>query len=299
MVTANRAASGQERRGRSVVAPALLAAALLALAVALVAWSAFSAPSLGRLEHEEVSAYSRIRVRRDGDVRTLTFVRDNGQEAVQSRVDLTAPHILQSPYARGMFASYLYQPHPRRVLIVGLGGGAMVRFLTQHEPQVRIDAVEIDPAVVRLADQYFDVRSGGNVRVHTADAVKFVESIEDRYDVILMDAFLRPSSDTDTTGVPTRLKTLAFLGRLKQALAPGGVIAFNVNEHAGVADDIAAVATAFGHAAVYRCPPADNKVVIAAEGGLATDDEVRARIAALDARFGGELSFAEVLRNRE
>jgi spermidine synthase len=299
MVTANRAASGQERRGRSVVAPALLAAALLALAVALVAWSAFSAPSLGRLEHEEVSPYSRIRVRRDGDVRTLTFVRDNGQEAVQSRVDLTAPHTLQSPYARGMFASYLYQPHPRRVLIVGLGGGAMVRFLTHHEPQVRIDAVEIDPAVVRLADQYFDVRSGGNVRVHTADAVKFVESTEDRYDVILMDAFLRPSSDTDTTGVPTRLKTLAFLGRLKRALAPGGVIAFNVNEHATLADDIAAVTTAFGHAAVYRCPPADNKVVIAAEGGLVTDDEMRARIAALDARFGGALSFAEVLRNRE
>jgi spermidine synthase len=299
MVTANRAASRGQARGRSVVAPALLASALLAVAVALVAWSAFSAPSLGRLEHEEVSPYSRIRVRRDGDVRTLTFVRDNGQEAVQSRVDLTAPHTLQSPYARGMFASYLYQPHPRRVLIVGLGGGAMVRFLTHHEPQVRIDAVEIDPAVVRLADQYFDVRSGGNVRVHTADAVKFVESTEDRYDVILMDAFLRPSSDTDTTGVPTRLKTLAFLGRLKRALAPGGVIAFNVNEHATLADDIAAVTTAFGDAAVYRCPPADNKVVIAAEGGLVTDDEMRARIAALDARFGGALSFAEVLRNRE
>ena len=253
----------------------------------------------GSLEHEEVSAFSRIRVRRDGDVRAMTFVRDNGQEVVQSRVNLTAPHTLVSPYARGMFASYLYQPHPRRVLIVGLGGGAMVRFLTHHEPQVQIDAVEIDPAVVRLADEYFGVRSGGNVRVHTADAVTFVESTADRYDLILMDAFLRPSSDTDTTGVPTRLKTLAFLGRLKRALAPGGVVAFNVNEHASMADDIAAVTTAFGHVAVYRSPPADNKVVIAAEGGMPTDDEVRARIGALDARFGGALSFADVLRNRE
>ena len=141
------------------------------------------------------------------------------------------------------------------MLIVGLGGGAMVRFLTHHDPQVQIDAVEIDPAVVRLADQYFDVRSGGNVRVHTADAVAFMESTTDRYDLILMDAFLRPSSDTDATGVPTGLKTLAFLGRLKQALAPGGVVAFNVNEHASMADDIAAVTTAFGRAAVYRCPP--------------------------------------------
>jgi spermidine synthase len=198
-----------------------------------------------------------------------------------------------------MFASYLYQPHPRRVLIVGLGGGAMVRFLTHHEAQVDIDAVEIDPVVVRLADQYFGVRSGGNVRVHTADAVKFVESAADRYDLILMDAFLRPSSDTDATGVPTRLKTLEFLGRLKRTLAPGGVVAFNVNEHASMADDIAAVAAAFGRVAVYRSPPSDNKVVIAVEGSMATDDDVRARIGALDERFGGTLSFADVLRNRE
>jgi spermidine synthase len=290
---------GQQARLRSVVVPALLAVALLAAAGALVVWSMSPARTLGRLEHEEVSAFSRIRVRSDGDVRALTFVRDNGQEVVQSRVSLTTPHTLMSPYARGMFASYLYQPQPRRVLIVGLGGGAMVRFLTHHEPQAQIDAVEIDPAVVRLAGEYFGVRSGGNVQIHTADAVAFVESTTERYDLILMDAFLRPSSDTDATGVPTGLKTLAFLGRLKQALAPGGVVAFNINGHASMADDIAAVAAAFGHAAVYRCPPSDNKVVIATEGGLATDGEVRARVGALDARFGGALSFAEVLRNRE
>lgn len=291
--------SRRRTRGRSLVAAVFLGAALLAVAVALVAWSVSSARTVGRLEHEEVSAFSRIRIRRNGDVRALTFVRDNGREAVQSRISLTAPQTLVAQYARGMFASYLYQPHPRRVLIVGLGGGAMVRFLTYHEPQVYIDAVEIDPAVVRLADQYFGVRSHGNVRVHISDAVTFVESTSDRYDLILMDAFLRPSSETDTTGVPTRLKTLAFLGRLKQTLAAGGVVAFNINEHASIADDIAAVAAVFGNVAVYRCPPADNKVVIAAEGGMPTDDEVRARIGALDARFGEALSFAEVLRNRE
>jgi spermidine synthase len=255
--------------------------------------------TLGSLEHEETSAYSRIRVRRDGDVRALTFVRDNGQEAVQSRINLAAPHTLMSPYARGMFASYLYQPQPRRVLIVGLGGGAMVHFLTLHEPQAQIDAVEIDPAVVRLAGEYFGVRSGGNVRVHTADAVAFIETTVERYDLILMDAFLRPSGGTDATGVPAQMKTLAFLNRLKQTLAPGGVVAFNINEHATMADDIAAVRTAFGNAALYRCPPSDNKVLIATEGAPATDDEVRERVASLDARFGGALSFAETLRNRE
>jgi spermidine synthase len=299
MGTARNAASRRQTARRSVAAPALLGAALLAAALALVVWSMSSGRPVGQLEHEEVSAFSHIRVRRDGDVRALTFVRDNGQEAVQSRVSLVAPHTLMSPYARSMFASYLYQPQPRRVLIVGLGGGAMVRFLTHHEPQVHIDVVEIDPAVVRLADEYFGVRSGGNVRVHTADAATFVESTAERYDVILMDAFLRPSGETDPTGVPTGLKTQAFLASVRRALAPGGVVAFNVNEHASMAEDIAAVAAAFGHVAVYRCPPADNKVVIAAEGGMPTDDEVHARIGALEERFGGALSLADVLRNRE
>lgn len=284
---------------RSVAAPALLGAALLAAGVAVVVWTMASANNAGELEHEEVSSFSRIRVRKNGDIRAMTFVRDDGVEAVQSRINLSAPHTLVSPYARGMFATYLYQPQPRRVLIVGLGGGAMVRFLTHYEPNVQIDAVEIDPAVVRIADQYFGVRSGGNVRVHTADAVKFVEATTDRYDVIFMDAFLRPSDDTDRVGVPSRLKTLEFLGRLKAALNPGGVVAFNVNEHDRMADDIAAVATAFGRVAVYRCPPSENKAVIAMEGAMPGDDELRARIEALDQRFAGGLSFAETLRNRE
>ena len=51
--------------------------------------------------------------------------------------------------------------------------------------------------------------------------------------------------------------------------------------------------------AVYRCPPSHNKVLIATEGAPATDDEIRERVASLDARFGGALSFAETLRNRE
>ena len=299
MGTANRESQGPPPRGRGVVAPVLVAVALLAAAAGLVFWSMSPDRTIGRLEHEEVSAFSRIRVRRDGDVRALTFVRDNGQEAVQSRINLTAPHTLMSPYARGMFASYLYQPQPRRILIVGLGGGAMVHFLTHHEPQAHIDAVEIDPAVVRIADQYFGACSGGNLRVHTADAVAFIESTADRYDLILMDAFLRPSGGTDATGVPAQMKTLAFLNRLKQTLAPGGVVAFNINEHATMADDIAAVRTAFGNAAVYRCPPSDNKVIIATEGAPAADNDARVRAGSLDARFGGALSFAEILRNRE
>jgi hypothetical protein len=92
MGTAKGKSSRQQTGVWSITVPALLGAALLAAAVALVVWSMSSAGTVGRLEHEEVSAFSRIRIRRDGDVRALTFVRDDGREVVQSRVNLTAPH---------------------------------------------------------------------------------------------------------------------------------------------------------------------------------------------------------------
>jgi spermidine synthase len=295
MSAAGQQSTRPRARGRSALAPALVALALLAAAAGVVFWSMSARQTLGQLEHEETSAFSTIRVRRSGDIRLLTFVRDDGRELVQSRVDLTAPQTLSSPYARSMFASYLYQPAPRRVLVVGLGGGAMVRFLAHHAPDVQIDAVEIDPVVVRLADQYFGVRSGGHVRVVTADAVAFIEATTERYDVIFMDAFLRPSSETDDTGVPSRLKTVAFLGRVKQALAPGGVVAFNINQHAGMADDIAAVTEAFGRVAIYRCTPAENEVVVATADAMPADEALRARIGALDTQFHGALSFTELL----
>jgi len=276
-----------------------VAVVLLAGIAGLTWWALSPDRTLGRLEHEEVSAFSRIRVRRAGDVRVLTFVRDDGRELVQSRMDVTAPGTLLSPYAHSMFASYLYQPEPRRVLIVGLGGGAMVRFLAHHQPHLTIDAVEIDPAVVRLAGEYFGVRAGGTLRVVTADAVGYVGAVEAPYDVIFMDAFLRPSNDTDATGVPASLKTLAFLERLKQALAPGGVVAFNLNEHEHLAADIAAITATFGQVAVFRSPPADNRVVIGTAAPMPGDADLTARAGALETRFGGAVSFAGLLRRRE
>ena len=100
-------------------------------------------------------------------------------------------------------------------------------------------------------------------------------------------------------GVPTRLKTQEFLRRVKAALNPGGVVAFNVNHHDTMTEDIATVRSVFAHVAVYRTPPSENKVVIAADGDGPTDDDIRGRIDALDKRFAGSMSFAEVLRNRE
>lgn len=81
-------------------------------------------------------------------------MKDSGQEAVETKVDLEKPHELLAPYSHCMFLSYVFRPKQENVLIVGLGGGAMVHFLRHYDPQVKIDVVEIDAVVVGIADQY-------------------------------------------------------------------------------------------------------------------------------------------------
>ena len=65
---------------------------------------------------------------------------------------------------------------------------------------MKVNVVEIDDKVVQLADKYFNVRTQKNTNIITADAFNYFKSNTTLYDVIYMDAFLKPSEETDATG---------------------------------------------------------------------------------------------------
>jgi spermidine synthase len=178
-----------------------------------------------------------------------------------------------------------------------LGGGAMVHFLQHYDPQVQVTAVEIDPMVVQIAAEYFACRSGGNVRILTADGYEYLQTTESQYDVIYLDVFLKPTASTDSTGVPLRMKSLEFYRHIQDKLRPAGVIVFNLNRHAASDADIATTRAAFPQVYVFR-PSAFNFVVVAT---LATEREspaaLRARAQAADAGFKASFSFSEMLKH--
>ena len=236
-----------------------------------------------KLIYEVRSVYSHIRIRERGSVRTLYFVRDNGDEAVETSIDLKAPHRLMVPYTRYMFLGYLFRPRQERALIVGLGGGGMVRFLNHHFPDLAVDAVEIDPVVVKLASDYFETRPGPRTRIFTEDAFRYLERAKDRYDVIYMDAFLKPSGDTDMTGVPLHLKTIAFFKSLHKNLKEEGMVVFNLNLHPGMTKDIDAIKQAFPQVYVFLVPGRRNRVVVATrEAKRLHPDDLEERAKKLD-----------------
>jgi spermidine synthase len=251
----------------------------------------------GELEFEGRSDYSHVLIRRRGTVRSMVFVRDSGEEVLESQVDLRKPYELQFEYLRFMFTSYLLREPQEDVLIVGLGGGGMIHFLKRLDPKIRIDAVEIDPLVVRLAAKYFDTRSGGTVRIETADGLKFIAAAEKKYDAIYMDAFLKPSQTTDSTGAPLTLRTQQFYRKMQEKLKPGGIVAFNINPHQQINDDIRTIAASFPQTYVFPLSQFGGAVVIGSTEKTRLDPrDLVARGRDLDRRYKSPVRFQEMAR---
>lgn len=274
----------------------LLCAAVIVCVLSAAAASRYTF-LFGNVEHDVISDYSHIRIRARGNVRTMLFVRDTGEEVVESQLDLRRPEELRVPYTQYMFLNYVFQPQPKKVLIVGLGGGSMVHFLQHYDPDVEVEAVEIDPDIVSIAEEYFGVRSEGNVKIVTADGFDYLRTTESRYDAIYMDAFLKPSDETDSTGAPLRLHTTPFYDDVKQRLNPGGVVVFNLNTHRRLNDDLRTINASFPQTYRFTIANTGNVVVVAsAAGERATYPQLLEAANNTDRRFRAGFSFREMLR---
>lgn len=240
------------------------------------------------------STVSGIRIADRGGIRTLYFRKDDGRQAIESQVDMGQPHKLRLRYTRSMFASYLFVPDPEHVLLIGLGGGAMVRFLAHYHPELRVDAVDIDPAVVTLAAEHFGTQPSEQVRLIAADGLAHLQAtLPGHYDVVYIDAYLGSRDTTDRTGVPLHLKSAAFHAQLRRTLRPGGVAVFNLHMEHGLEDELAPLRVAFSSVHHFIVPRSRNHVIIVSGGAIPADpSSLQAAAARAEPRFQGEFSVA-------
>jgi spermidine synthase len=151
-------------------------------------------------------------------VRRLLFEEDG---AIQTEQHPQRPQELRLAYAHAIMSAFLIVPEPRRILIVGLGGGSMPRFIRHINPEVHIDNVELDPAVVEVAQKFFNFREDERMKAHVGDGRKFIEETDNRYDIIFLDAF-------GADEIPYSLATREFLQAVRGKLADGGLVAANI-----------------------------------------------------------------------
>jgi spermidine synthase len=247
------------------------------------------------LIHEKRSAFSHIRVMAKGTHRSLYFVRDSGDMALESLVDLRRPERLILTYARMMFSSLLVKPHQSDALLVGLGGGSMVNFINCFFPETRLDVVEIDPEIIRIARRYFGLSFGGRTRVVLGDGFDFIQRGDRIYDVIYLDAFLKPSEQTDATGVPRKMKQKEFYSMVKRRLKGDGLLVVNINVNAETQDDIAVIRASFPRTYLFSEERGEAVVVIGSMSERrVTAEEMHRAADRLDAqgRFG--FPFAQI-----
>lgn len=183
-------------------------------------------------------------------------------------MDTRAPDRLLLNYPRMMLGSLLINPKPRSLLLIGLGGGTLPRALQQMLPEMQMDVVEIDPAVVTVAGKYFDFKANERARVIEADGRVFVKrAVREgrRYDVVMLDAF-------DHEYIPEHLLTKEFLQEVKSLLAPGGVLAANTFSSSRLYEhESATYAAVFGS---FFNLKRDNRVILYRQGGLPTRTEL-------------------------
>jgi spermidine synthase len=241
---------------------------LLSLLICLTG-AAQSARADQRLVHSERSLYREVLVYENGNVRCMCFTR-NCRVGRQSCMDTRHPDRMVMRYPQMMMGALFVNPAPQCVLIVGLGGGTIPRALRQVLPNVRIDVVEIDPAVVRVASRYFDFSADDKTRVIEADGRVYVKRAlrtEQRYDLIMLDAF-------DHEYIPEHLLTREFLQEVKSLLAPQGVLAANTFSSSRLyGHESVTYEAAFGK---FFNLKQDNRVIVTRLGSLPDAAQLRA-----------------------
>ncbi|XP_058396047.1 eEF1A lysine and N-terminal methyltransferase [Diceros bicornis minor] len=121
---------------------------------------------------------------------------------------------------------------PLALLVVGLGGGSLPLFVHDHFPKSCIDAVEIDPSMLKVATQWFGFSQSDRMKVHIADGLDYItslagEEVRPHYDVIMFDV----DSKDPTLGMscpPPAFVDQPFLQKVKSILTPEGVFILNL-----------------------------------------------------------------------
>lgn len=198
----------------------------------------------------------------DLEYRTMCFTLDG---STQSEMRLDDPLALTSEYTRKMMGFLVLKARPKHILMIGLGGGSLVKYCHRHLPTTELTVVEIDPEVIALRTHFHVPLDDERLQVINADGAQYVAQMAAegrRTDAMLVDAY-------DRYGVAKAVMERAFLKNAKQALGGHGVFIFNlVASTAESEHHIHLIRSVFGEPVIGIATPNDGNLVIFAGNAL-------------------------------
>lgn len=171
------------------------------------------------LTYEGESVYNYLQVYEDEEEVVLsTNVLFGVQSVYEKEKGLTGmyyDYAMAAPYMAG-----LKEKEELDVLILGMGTGTYATQCRRYFDNVQIEGVEIDEKITKLAVKYFELPE--EVSVTTYDGRAYLNAIEKKYDVIMVDAY------QDIT-IPFQMSSVEFFQLVKEHLTENGVMVVNMN----------------------------------------------------------------------
>lgn len=138
-----------------------------------------------------------------------------------SLMRIADPTALVMAYTRKMMAFLLFVPRPNRILILGLGGGAMVKYCYRHLSGASVVVVEPDADVFSMREAFFLPQDDDRLRIVQQSSAEFVAQDVHQYDVILV--------DNQDAGLPSSGGRGRFYHDLARRLSPHGCLVLHLN----------------------------------------------------------------------
>ena len=211
--------SGARRMLRYVWMPIVLIA---------LSFLVLSGPIKNASVYETESSYNYIQVVDNDGVRLLYLNEGLAEHSIY------LPEEGAPPYGYGTWEMFLaapfFNPAPmelsdiRRVGLIGLAGGTIAKQYSEIFGPVPIDGWEIDPEIIRVGREYFDMNEP-NLNAIVADGRWGLEHSDELYSVIAIDAYRAPY-------IPWQLTTVEFFQSVAEHLDARGVLAINVGRTA-------------------------------------------------------------------
>lgn len=159
-----------------------------------------------------------IRVFEEGSRRYLAFSEDSQQSAV----DLTRPCDLVFEYTQAMMLSLIYFPSPKRITLLGLGGGSLVHALHNYDPTTLIDAAELRPQVINVAQNWFGLPTDDDrLNISAIDAQEYMSEFNGETDLIFADIY-------NDNGMLEMQLSSAFINDCVNSLSQNGILVLNL-----------------------------------------------------------------------
>ena len=143
-------------------------------------------------------------------------------DRLQSAMKVSRPHELALSYTQRIMSFLLFHPAPQKIVMVGLGGGSLAKFIHHELVDTSTIIVEVDPRVLAIARSHFYLpEDDERLQVVIEDGSEYIATHSGCADILIVDGF-------DCNGQVPSLCTKSFYSNCFTALKPGGILVVNL-----------------------------------------------------------------------